>query len=202
VRENQKIVAKVLRVNPRKGHVDVSLKRIREDQRTRKIQQWKIEQKAEKLLEFSAKSLKKDLNQAYEEVGYHLMDEFGDLYAAFEIAAEEGGTSLIDREVDEKWAKAITEVAQKNISPPEVHITGYVDLKSYASDGVEVIKGALLSIKDGDISIQCVGAPRYRMVVKSSDYPEAEIILKEAALKAIDAVVEAGGEGEFYRELE
>ena len=26
VRENQKIVAKVLRVNPRKGHVDVSLK--------------------------------------------------------------------------------------------------------------------------------------------------------------------------------
>ena len=130
------------------------------------------------------------------------MEEFGDLYGAFEIAAEEGENSLIDREIDEKWAKALTEVAKKNISPPEVHITGYVDLKSYASDGVEVIKGALLSIRDEDISIQCVGAPRYRMVVKSSDYLEAETILKNAALKAIDAVVEAGGEGEFYRELE
>ena len=29
VRENQKIVARVLRVNPKKGHVDVSMKRIR-----------------------------------------------------------------------------------------------------------------------------------------------------------------------------
>ena len=54
VRENQKIVARVLRVNPKKGHVDASLKRIREDQRTKKIQQWKIEQKAEKFLELAA----------------------------------------------------------------------------------------------------------------------------------------------------
>ena len=44
VRENQKIVCRVLRVNPKKGHVDASLKRIREDQRTKKIQHWKIEQ--------------------------------------------------------------------------------------------------------------------------------------------------------------
>ena len=43
--------------------------------------------------------------------------------------------------------KAITEVAKKNISPPEVHITGYVDLKSYAPNGVDVIKGALLPSK-------------------------------------------------------
>ena len=202
VRENQKIVAKVLRVNPRKGHVDVSLKRIREDQRTRKIQQWKIEQKAEKLLEFSAGSVDKNLDQAYEEVGYYLMDEFGDLYGAFETAAEEGVEALVNREVDKKWAEAITEVAKKNISPPEVQITGYLDLKSYASNGVEVIKEALLAVKDDNIQIQCVGAPRYRMTVKSSDYIEAETILKNAAQIAIDEVLEAGGEGEFYRELE
>ncbi|MDD1774986.1 MAG: translation initiation factor IF-2 subunit alpha [Methanobacterium sp.] len=202
VRENQKIVAKVLRVNPRKGHVDVSLKRIREDQRTRKIQQWKIEQKAEKLLEFSAKSIDKNLDQGYEEVGYYLMDEFGDLYGAFETAAEEGAESLINREVDKIWAEAITEVAKKNISPPEVHITGYVDLKSYASNGVEVIKEALLSVKDDNVQIQCVGAPRYRLTVKSSDYIDAETMLKKAAQVAIDEVEEAGGEGEFYRELE
>ncbi len=202
VRENQKIVARVLRVNPRKGHVDVSMKRIREDQRTRKIQQWKIEQKAEKLLEFAAKSIEKDLDTAYEEVGYGIMDEFGDLYGAFEISAEEGETSLTSRGMSDEWAVAITAVAKKNISPPEVHITGYVDLKSYASDGVEVIKNALSSINDEHISIQCVGAPRYRMIVKSSDYIEAEDILKNAAQKAVDSVINAGGEGEFYRELE
>ncbi|BDZ69961.1 translation initiation factor IF-2 subunit alpha [Methanobacterium petrolearium] len=202
VRENQKIVARVLRVNPKKGHVDVSMKRIREDQRTRKIQQWKIEQKAEKLLEFAAKSINKDLNTAYDEVGYAIMDEFGDLYGAFEISAEEGADSLIERGMDEAWANAITEVAKKNISPPEVQITGYVDLTSYAPDGVEIIRSALSAINKDDVSVQCVGAPRYRLLVKSSDYITAETILKEAADKAIATVLEADGEGEFRRELE
>jgi translation initiation factor 2 subunit 1 len=202
VRENQKIVARVLRVNPKKGHVDVSMKRIREDQRTRKIQQWKIEQKAEKLLEFAAKSIDKDLNMAYDEVGYAMMDEFGDLYGAFEISAEEGKDSLIERGMDETWATAITEVAKKNISPPEVQITGYVDITSYAADGVEIIRNALSSINKDDVSVQCVGAPRYRLIVKSSDYITAETILKDAAEKAIETVLESDGEGEFHRELE
>ncbi len=202
VRENQKIVARVLRVNPKKGHVDVSMKRIREDQRTRKIQQWKIEQKAEKLLEFAAKSINKDLNTAYEEVGYGMMDEFGDLYGAFEISADEGKESLIKRGMDKKWAAAITEVAKKNISPPEVQITGYVDITSYAADGVKIIRNALNSINKDNVSVQCVGAPRYRLLVKSSDYITAETILKDAANQAIEIVLEAGGEGEFHRELE
>lgn len=202
VRENQKIVARVLRVNPKKGHVDVSMKRIREDQRTRKIQQWKIEQKAEKLLEISAKTIGKDLDAAYDEVGYAIIDEFGDLYEAFETSAEEGVEALTSRGMSEEWAETIAEVAKKNISPPEVHITGYVNLKSYAPNGVDIIKKALGSVESEDISVQCVGAPRYRLIVKSSDYITAENLMKDAAEHCIEAVVEEGGEGEFQRELE
>lgn len=202
VRENQKIVARVLRVNPKKGHVDASLKRIREDQRTKKIQQWKIEQKAEKFLELVAKSLDKDLNTAYDEVGYELMDIFGDLYGAFETASDEGEQSLIDEGISEDWAKAITEVAVKNITPPEIHITGYVDIENYESNGVEIIKEALLAAEGKDIAVQCVGAPRYRITVTSDDYIKAEKQLKKAAEKAIAIVEKAGGRGEFLREID
>lgn len=202
VRENQKIVARVLRVNPKKGHVDVSMKRIREDQRTRKIQQWKIEQKAEKLLEIAAKTIEKDLDTAYEEIGYKIINEFGDLYEAFETAAEEGEDALISRGIDGEWAKTITDIAKKNISPPEVQITGYISLRSYAPNGVEVIKSALGAVEDEEVTVQCVGAPRYRLIVTSSDYLTAEDILKDAAQTCIDAVLKEGGEGEFKRELE
>lgn len=202
VRENQKIVARVLRVNPKKGHVDVSLKRIREDQRTRKIQQWKIEQKAEKLLEITAKTIGKDLDTAYDEIGYRIIDEFGDLYEAFETAAEEGEDALVSRGLDGEWAETLTKVAKKNISPPEVHITGYIDLHSYAPNGVEVIREALSSVESEEIAVQCVGAPRYRLIVTSSDYLTAENLLKKAAQNCIDTVVKEGGEGEFQRELE
>ena len=196
VRENQKIVARVLRVNP------ASLKRIREDQRTKKIQQWKIEQKAEKFLELAAKSLDKDLDAAYDEVGYELMDIFGDIYGAFESASEEGAETLTEEGISDEWADAITEVAVKNIQPPEVHISGYVDIKNYNPDGVDVIREALMAAEAENIEVQCVGAPRYRITVTSTDYLLAEKQLKEAAEKAIAIVEDADGTGEFLREIE
>ncbi len=208
VRENQKIVARCIRVNPKKGHVDASLKRIREDQRTKKIQQWKIEQKAEKFLELSAKTLDKDLDAAYDEVGYELMDIFGDIYGAFETAADEGIKSLTNEGIDKKWAEAITEVAEKNITPPEVHISGYVDIQTYDTNGVDIIKEALLAAedngnsKDHSVKVQCVGAPRYRITVTSYDYILAEKELQKAAKRAIKIIEESNGNGEFLRELE
>ena len=190
VRENQKIVCRVLRVNPKKGHVDASLKRIREDQRTKKIQHWKIEQKAEKFLELSAKS-----------------DIFGDVYGAFETASDEGAESLTEEGIPQDWADAITEVAKKNITPPEVHISGYVDIETFVPDGVDVIISALKAAEENDdeeeeIKVQCVGAPRYRITVKSTDYILAEKTLKAAAERCIAVVEESGGNGSFLRELD
>jgi translation initiation factor 2 subunit 1 len=202
VRENQKIVARVLRVKPKQGHVDASLKRIREDQRTKKIQQWKVEQKAEKFLELAAKTLDKDLETAYEEVGYKLMDNFGDIYGAFETAAEEGESVFIDEGIGEDWAKTIVEIAKKNITPPEVHITGYVDIQTFDSNGVDIIKKALKSAEGENIEVQCVGAPRYRITVKSTDYIQAEKDLKDAADRCIKIIEESAGNGTFLRELE
>ena len=202
VRENQKIVARVLRVNPRKGHVDASLKRIREDQRTKKIQQWKIEQKAEKFLELAAKTLDKDLDTAYNEVGYKLMDSFGDIYGAFETAAEEGESSIRDEGISEEWANSIVDIAKKNITPPEVHITGYVDIQTFDPNGVDIVKEALKAAEGEDIEVQCVGAPRYRITVKSSDYILAEKELQAAANRAIEIIEESNGNGIFLRELE
>ncbi|MBU4548209.1 MAG: translation initiation factor IF-2 subunit alpha, partial [Euryarchaeota archaeon] len=104
--------------------------------------------------------------------------------------------------VDSEWAKAIAEIAKKNITPPEVQITGYVDLKSYAPEGVDIIKNALQIAEEDNVVIQCVGAPRYRLIVTSTDYIEAEKNLKKAAQKCIEVVESSEGEGTFYRELE
>ena len=207
VRENQKIVARAIRVNPKKGHVDASLKRIRKDQRTKKIQHWKIEQKSEKFLELAAKSLDKDLNTAYKEVGYNLMDIFGDVYGGFESAADEGASVLIEEGISEDWANAITVIAEKNITPPEVHISGYVDIETFVPNGVEVVKEALLAAEDNDdeeqiIEVQSVGAPRYRITVTSSDYILAEKELQKAAERCIKIIEESNGNGSFLRELE
>ena len=162
---------------------------------------------AEKFLELSAKSLGKTLDEAYDEVGYELMDIFGDVYGAFETAADEGAESLTEEGIPQDWADAITEVAKKNITPPEVHISGYVDIETFVPNGVEVIISALKAAEDNgdeeeEIKVQCVGAPRYRITVKSTDYILAEKALKAAADRCIAVVEESEGNGAFLRELD
>jgi len=52
VKEEQKVVCKVLYVDAQKRHIDISLKDVNEHQRRAKIQEWKNELKAEKWLTF------------------------------------------------------------------------------------------------------------------------------------------------------
>mgnify|MGYP000375262969 CR=1 FL=1 len=102
---------------------------------------------------------------------------------------------------------AITEIANKNITPPEVHISGYVDIETFVPDGVDVIIEALKAAEDNgdeeeEIKVQCVGAPRYRITVKSTDYILAEKALKAAADRCIEIVEASEGNGSFLRELD
>ena len=83
-----------------------------------------------------------------------------------------------------------------------MQITGYIDLTSYKPNGVEIIVDALESIESDDVEVQCVGAPKYRVMVTAQDYPTAEKILRESADKCISIVEDNDGEGSFHRELD
>lgn len=50
VREGQKMVLKVLRVDVEKGHIDLSLRRVTKRERIEKIKFWKKDRKADALL--------------------------------------------------------------------------------------------------------------------------------------------------------
>ena len=57
VRENQKMVLKVLRVDAEKGHIDLSLRRVTKRERSEKTKSWKKDRKAEALLRSVAEKL-------------------------------------------------------------------------------------------------------------------------------------------------
>ena len=67
LKEGQVQVCKVLRVNPSKGHIDLSFKQVNEHQHRMKIQEWKNSQKSEKLIEMVAKQIGKSVEQCYKD---------------------------------------------------------------------------------------------------------------------------------------
>ena len=201
VREGQKIVCKVLRVNPHKGHIDLSLRLVNEHQRREKIQEWKNEQKAEKLFEIVATKYNKDIDTCYNEFGMDIMDKFGSMYSAFEQCTINPAI-LSENSFSGEWVDHFTQIAAENIIPPFVNIKGYLELTCPLPDGVNHLRDTLLGIeKDNDVKIkvQYVGAPKYRILVQAPNYKVAEDELKKAVDKAIKSIEKHKGTGSFSR---
>ena len=221
VREGQKIVCKVLFVDTRRGHIDLSLKAVKEAQKRERIKEWKNEKKAKKWLTLALTTPTAAVQAGKEEleaIELTLLDAYGSLYDAFEDVVREGKGVLVELGIAPEYIDAIDEVAHANVKLPSVQISGYVELKSPLPNGVEVIKEALLTAEalireqlsakaqeasTEDTSVECfyIGAPRYRIRVTAPIYKEAESILSEAATTAISFVKQNGGYGKFFRNL-
>lgn len=207
VKENQKVVVKVIRVDSRKNQIDVSLKRVTDSEQRSKLIEFKRAQRAEKMLEVMAQRLGKTLDEAYRDVGWRLEDYYGDIMLGFEEVATRGEEVLRELEVPEDWIPVVVEEVRKRIKPKSVKIRGALTITSLASDGVERIKEVLnslaSSIKEaGDLGVRVytVGAPRYVIEVSAEDYKTAEKALADALNNLKKVAAKQGVELTFERE--
>jgi translation initiation factor 2 subunit 1 len=214
VREGQKEVCKVLKMDPKKGQIDLSKRRVSQQEKREKLKQWKRSNKAEGLLHLLAERLQVPLEDLFQKIAFPLDDAYGDdLWAAFEDIKEQGIQSIMDlpfaKEVPEEWLKELESLIQDSVSIPSVHIIGEFELSSYAPNGVEVIKEAItagqsvLSEMDDEetykLSIQTIAPPRYRMEIEAPDYQTAEVFLEKIESKVLKTVKKSGGNGTFKR---
>lgn len=203
IREGQKVVCKVLGVDSSKGHIDLSLKSVNDHQKREKVQQWKNEKKAEKLIEIVAERLSISVDDAYDEFGIELTEDYETLYGAFEAIA--ANPDELREEYKGDWVERFIEVAAENVAIPFVEIDAILEMKSLKPMGVEDIRAALdagleAAGEDAKVSITSVGSPRYRIVVTADDYKEAEDIMKKVSTTAIKSFTKTGGEAVLKRE--
>ena len=201
VREGQKIVARVLRVDPAKGQIDLSLKRINDHQRREKVQAWKNEQRALRLAGQVGTALGKSADDAVAVFGPVLVERYGSLFAAFELASADPKQFQKENE-KAPWVAAFLKVARDSIDPPRVTVLGTLEIKDLQPDGVAHVREALLAAEKVDpeaVEVQYVGAPRYRLRVQAGQYKQAEETLKKATDAALRTIKAAGGDGSFLR---
>tara|TARA_Y100000310_G_scaffold1020_1_gene1413 strand:- start:12693 stop:13484 length:792 start_codon:yes stop_codon:yes gene_type:complete len=205
VKENKKILCKVLRVNPERGSIDLSLRRATKSSQIAKNQEIKNEQKAEKVLEVLAHQLKKSLEDVYKLFGFKVVEEFGSLFNCFEEVLLEGDQVLTKIGVDKATAKTLTELIAIRMKPPEVKVAQKIVLKCKSPTGIEVIKSAInkalafAKTKKYDFTIGYVGAPKYDVSLKAGDFKTAEKELGEVLDTLISTLKKDGGEGEVVQ---
>jgi translation initiation factor 2 subunit 1 len=205
VREGQKVVLKVLRVDMEKGHIDLSLRRVTKRERIEKMMSWKKERKAEALLRDVAEKTGLSVDEVYKKAGEPIEKEYG-LYEGFEKAAKEGWEVLTKIGVAEELASAFAEVARERIRVVMVKVKGIIELRCAKPNGAKIIKEAFMNVKkaekfkEGKFRFHVIAAPKYAIEVMAENYKSAEDILQKVAQNVVSSVDEAGGQGTFRRE--
>jgi translation initiation factor 2 subunit 1 len=205
VKEGQKLVLKVIRIDEKKGHVDLSLRKVTEREKKEKLIQFKKSKKAEKLLESASKALNMSYDEGVKTAGIPLEDQFGSLYSALEAASAKGSEALKSAGIPENWAEALYTVAKDHVEPPSVQVTGIIQLCSTKPRGLEDIKKSISEGKKAvaktgiKAEITYLGAPRYRIEVSAKDYKSAEDVIKQAADVVVTTMNSLGGSATFLR---
>ncbi|MCL6089116.1 MAG: S1 RNA-binding domain-containing protein [Candidatus Marsarchaeota archaeon] len=174
--EGQHMVAKVYHVDVEKGQVDISLKRVSEAERKRKLESVRRDKRGAKLLELAVKEAKSTAPEA-QAARLALEDKYGELMEAFEQLAKSGPAGLEGLKLEKGLAKAVLNVAGKSIRTARAELNAIVQLTAWSSDGVVKIKQTLGSLKvpaGCTLSLHYLGAPRYQIGVVAGDYKEAQ----------------------------
>lgn len=205
VREGQKVVLHVLDVSEKRGHIDLSLRRVADSQRKNKLQEVKQSQRSRKLLSLVAQELGEDEEKFINNVSEKLLEDYDTVYAGLEAITVSGEIPK-NLKLGKKEKKTLLEHIQNSIKPPFVEITGYVELQSFSSNGLEDVKKSINQIlehspKACTMNVSYVSAPMYRISVRAPDYKKAENALKNGAEQGIKIMTAADGIGEFHREL-
>jgi translation initiation factor 2 subunit 1 len=179
VKENQYVVCRVIRVEG--DHLSLSMKRVRHEDASSKLNEFKRENKAERLLEMAAKSMKKTLEQAYDEVGFTLQEEFGSMSKAFEFAWK--NPELLSRKgIPKAWLDVLSEIAKKAYSEKTFEQKAELRLACYSPDGVEVIKRLLGNAsRENGVEVKYISAPKYMLVAKGKSHKENRARIEKAA---------------------
>lgn len=206
VREGQKVVLKVLRVHPEKGHVDLSRRRVTKRDKKEKLLYWKKDRKAESLLRTAAEKLNISFEEAYERAGALIEKAFGELYYGLEKTAKDGVDVLLELGIDKEIAVTLEEIAKEKIQISLVNVKGILMLQNPKPNGVLIIKDTLEHAKevgeseDAKVTVYLVSPPKYRIVVSAEDYKSAENVLEKATESALKFIAKSGGTGSFKRE--
>lgn len=179
--EGQHLVAKVHHLDPEKNQVDISLKRLTESERKRKLEAARHERRAEKLFEVALKQAKSIPAEA-QIARKSLVDKYGDLLVALEEISNNGETAIAGLKIEKGLAKALLQVAQKSIRKARAEMRAIIELSSYAPEGLAQVQAALseMQVPEGkELDVHYLGAPKYQITLVGAEFKDTAKALEQ-----------------------
>ena len=201
VRQGEKKVLLVKKVESGRKEIDLSLKQISKDQRKKKLLDVKRFEKEQGILKNIQEKSELTTKQI-EELEDKFLSKYDSVYDAMLNIAIKGNAEIDDLKLQKKVLTIIEDICSK-MKLPSVELRGVLEISNNGSNGVELIQKTLTEAensKDAKIDITYLGAPRYRLSLLSQDFKTAEKSLKPILEKIEKNVKKQNGLYNFTRE--
>src|SRR3989338_4717489 len=124
------------------------------------------------MLELAAKSMGKTLEEAYEEAGFILQENFG-LYEGFRKALQRPDV-LRARGISDAWIQTLKDIAEKSITQKEFEFRAKLFIKTLKPDGINIIKSVLNEAESRGLEVHYISAPEYLLKYKTKEAKKGE----------------------------
>ena len=202
VKAKQKTVLKVIRVNPTRSEVDLSLKQVTGEEKKAKVMEVKKDEKGANFMDVIKTNLGYD-QSSIKEIEEKISQKYDFIYDAFEAVAIKGPEVLSTLDLKPEVIEAI-ELESKKIQIPHIEVRAVLDITVKKGDGIDTIKNILGSVdgskNNSKIDITYIGAPKYRITVTAENFKIAEKALNHAIEKIKTNIEKNAGTFKFTRE--
>ena len=201
VKENEKKVLLVKKIQAQRGEIDLSLKQISKEQRKKKLLDVKRFEKEQGILKNIQEKSELTTKQI-EDIEDKFLSKYNSVYDAMLNIAIKGSAEIEDLKLQKKVMTTIEDICSK-MKLPSVELRGILEISNNQSNGVELIKKTLKdaeNVEAAKIEITYLGAPKYRLSLVSQDFKTAEKSLKPILEKIEKSVKKQNGVYVFTRE--
>lgn len=192
---DEQVVCRVENVDEQKGYIDLSIKRVSTGEEKKKKNEFKMENRIEKLVEHACKQTNMNLEEFYKKEGFSLVEKYGSLQVFYEAFMEDN--SIIDKlNFSKQFRDHLKEAFNSLLQKTRVSVNKRVKFLAFGPVGLDNIKSFIADVmkktkeESNSFQIKYIDAPEYLLTIDSRDYKESDAyferiidVMKGAATK-------------------
>ncbi|XP_073157012.1 eukaryotic translation initiation factor 2 subunit alpha homolog isoform X1 [Henckelia pumila] len=207
----------VLHVDPEKGFVNLSKRRVSEDDASKCEEKFNKSKHVHSIMRHVADTLDIDLEELYTHVGWPLYKQYGHAFDAFklivsdpdsvldpltriveEISADGEKVTKVVPAISDEVKKVLVQNIKRRMIPQVLKIRADIEMKCFELDGVIHIKNAMRKAeaagnKDCPVKIALVGSPLYVLNTQTFDKEQGIETLNRAIAACTEEIEQHKG---------
>ncbi|MEM0147627.1 MAG: S1 RNA-binding domain-containing protein [Candidatus Micrarchaeaceae archaeon] len=190
IHKGQIVVAKVMLINKDKGSIDISLKKVTNQESRIKMNAYNLEKRSQALFMQALKASR--LSQFKDKYTQQILSSFGS-FSNFINEVNANSEKFDSLQLPKKLKDTVSELLMAG-KREKMHVVSYIlTLQSFnTKSGILEIKDALRNaISKAGINVEYISAPHYRITAQALDYPTAEAKIK-AAVTYLNSCIKDG----------